>query len=492
MPYRKKKGRGTAAAAAAAGSAAPKRSLPPAKRKPNQPQKQSSSILNDPRLIAIARQAIVAQPAQLHEFLVATTLHFLHRTDRIHAQRDSTRQLLEALDDEKDPSSLLLPPRSSCQWVVSSLDAAALPPEEFQNDPQCLANRQAWAAIVQRGQDELRNLQIQQNHRSVTLLSEGRLQWFIGKMQAIVHALFIAYPTSSSRHDRTAAAVVLPVPTWTKLDLDALAAATLQQYYQGLHPTVGLVTYLETTKDQLLHLHRQTNLLRADGTQKIIDPQLYYLLVGGGDMALLGAETTTVAVPKPDIAGSLSPLPAAAVVSSFNETVPTKKMEQQVFTQEESASVARMVQTVGTELAALTHALFVETIQAANEAHTTRQAERALAWHLQKQQQSLPPSCGSGGTADTVTLPAALNNNSNNTTPKKQGSKRRRGGKSQAERRRAVAVSLSAASNVNDNTTQKKQGTKRRRRRKSQSKKLSASTGSDQPNERPSKKNRCS
>jgi hypothetical protein len=42
-------------------------------------------------------------------------------------------------------------------------------------------------------------------------------------------------------------------PNWLD-DLDALAATTLHQYYQGMHPTGGLVTYLEMTKDQLLLL----------------------------------------------------------------------------------------------------------------------------------------------------------------------------------------------------------------------------------------------
>jgi hypothetical protein len=72
------------------------------KKKPSSSSSSSSSIRNDPRLIAVAQQAIAAQPAQLHEFLVATTLHFLHRTERIHTQREGNRQFLERVD-KKDP-----------------------------------------------------------------------------------------------------------------------------------------------------------------------------------------------------------------------------------------------------------------------------------------------------------------------------------------------------------------------------------------------------
>jgi hypothetical protein len=105
-------------------------------------------------------------------------------------------------------------------------------------------------------QTTLRTLIVEQNNRTITLLSEDQLKLFVEKLQAIAHGLTCYHGNLES------------------IDLagrsfEAVAAAALHCYYSDLHLTDDLWEYFSTTKEKLLDEHKQKNLVTAEGNEII-------------------------------------------------------------------------------------------------------------------------------------------------------------------------------------------------------------------------------
>jgi hypothetical protein len=311
----------------------------------------------------------------------------MHRTARIHterihaARRDATCRVLEG--HHPDPSS-------------SSSSSSLL----VQLDPH------SSAAILKN--EPVVKLQKYDADASVSLtrrrMVEDRLHWFVDKMQAITYGLFVAlyHPSTTAttmsrrRHhcpehhggDATAPVSSSTAVLLSSLDWKGLAAATLYEYYRNLHPTAGLVADLETTKEHLIALHqfrRQQRRKKAaakvcgDGgseNEKKKMKNQEKIVVEPPPVAWIGGDAPAgdLAAPMPDMPPSSSSLPLASPAavatavksSSFNNNNNNIDDDNErlfrTLDQDSKRVVADMVQTVGTALAVLTRALFVETM----------------------------------------------------------------------------------------------------------------------------------
>jgi hypothetical protein len=167
---------------------------------------------NHQKRIARAKDVIELQPKQLHSLLVETTLDLLSKNEQITSKRTGNLKL------QHDESII---PRSIC--FKAELDF----PDKFKNDPTTIENKMKFDATMKSFQTTLQTLIVEQNNRTITLLSEDRLKLFVEKLQAVAHGLTCYHGNLES------------------IDLagrsfEAVAAAALHCYYSDLHSTDDL------------------------------------------------------------------------------------------------------------------------------------------------------------------------------------------------------------------------------------------------------------
>jgi hypothetical protein len=225
--------------------AKPKSSSPSSAPTSSKPKEKEKSILDDAR-IASAKEFIASQPKQLHTLLAETTLGLLSHTEHIQSKRTGTLRL-------QGPEAII-PKAINFKATLEIID-------EFKDDQATIAHKQEFTEKLKEMQQSLSDIIVKHNHRTIILLSEKRQKLFITKMQEIAHILAIVHGGMNN--------LKLAEDTFSPV-----AAGAIHCYYSGLSDQNGLWKYLELKKEDVISLHKITNLTMANGTAKIDDVYL--------------------------------------------------------------------------------------------------------------------------------------------------------------------------------------------------------------------------
>jgi hypothetical protein len=315
------------------------------------PKTPEKSILDDVR-IARARVAIESQPKQLHSLLAETTLDILSKSEHINSKRTGTLKL---------QSDETITPRSIC--FKAELDF----PEKFKDDPATIENKSKFDTTMKTFQSTLRNLIIEQNYRTIALLSEERLHLFVEKMQAIAHGL-TCYQGNLDEVELAG------------LSFEAIAAAVLHCYYSDLQPDDKLWQYLSTTKEKLMAEHTHQNLVTIDG-QQILPAEFLELELNRYFCPWEYSETSPSSTDS-----EMALQPDTTETDPYLEDIetPIPPQQQQPPTPKLDIIFERLMVSVARKLTTLVPAMFMETASAMDEHKRKKRAENQTASVVKK------------------------------------------------------------------------------------------------------------